>query len=122
MLPIKTPLFSLCSIALLVITFSGCSSKNVNIIGEKRIDIVEHRSIQEGSILKVIAELENDDFDEVEGFVYQVEWFDKNGILVESTAWKPITIHKNQKVQIVETSGIPNVSNYKIVVSVPEKK
>jgi len=122
MLPIKTPLITLLSVALLAISFSGCSSKNVSIIGEKRIDIVEHRSIQEGSILKVIAELENDDFDEVEGFVYQVEWFDKNGVLIESTAWKPITIHKNQKVQIVETSGIPNVSNYKIVVSVPEKK
>lgn len=122
MLPIKAPLLSVCAIALTLIAFSGCSSKNVSIIGEKRIDIVEHRSIQEGSILKVIAELENDDFDEVEGFVYQVEWFDKNGVLIEATAWKPITIHKNQKVQIVETSGIPNVSNYKIVVSVPEKK
>jgi len=72
-------------------------------------------------LLKVVAELENDDFDEVEGFVYQIEWYDMNGILIESTAWKPITIHKNQKVQIVETSGIPNVSNYKIIVSVPNK-
>ncbi len=122
MLPIKAPLFALCTVALLAISFSGCSSKNVSIIGEKRIDIVEHRSIQEGSLLKVIAELENDDFDEVEGFVYQVEWYDKNGILIEATSWKPITIHKNQKVQIVETSGIPAVSNYKIIVSVPEKK
>lgn len=121
MSPTKTALLSL-SLALLTgIVFSGCSSKNITIIGEKRVDIVMHKSFQEGSLLKVVAELENDDFDEVEGFVYQIEWYDMNGILIESTAWKPITIHKNQKVQIVETSGIPNVSTYKIIVSVPNK-
>ncbi|MDP2850764.1 MAG: DUF1425 domain-containing protein [Sulfuricurvum sp.] len=117
MSPTKTALLSLS----LALAFSGCASKNVTIIGEKRVDIVMHKSFQEGSLLKVVAELENDDFDEVEGFVYQIEWYDMNGILIESTAWKPITIHKNQKVQIVETSGIPNVSTYKIIVSVPNK-
>lgn len=122
MLLTKTALLSFCTSAFMLIGFSGCSSKNISIIGEKRVDIVMEKSIQEGSLLKVIAELENDDFDEVEGFVYQIEWYDKNGVLIESTAWKPITLHKNQKVQIVETSGIPNVSNYKIIVSVPEKK
>lgn len=122
MLLTKTALLSFCTAAFVFIGFSGCSSKNISIIGEKRVDIVMEKSIQEGSLLKVIAELENDDFDEVEGFVYQIEWYDKNGVLIESTAWKPITLHKNQKVQIVETSGIPNVSNYKIIVSVPEKK
>lgn len=122
MLITKTSLLSLCMGTFLLMFMSGCSSKNVTVIGEKRVDIVMEKSIQEGSVLKVIAELENDDFDKVEGFVYQIEWYDKNGVLIESTAWKPITIHKNQKVQIVETSGIPNVSNYKIIVSVPEKK
>jgi uncharacterized protein YcfL len=121
MSPTKITLFSLSFALISGILFSGCSSKNVTIIGEKRVDIVMHKSFQEGSLLKVVAELENDDFDEVEGFVYQIEWYDMNGILIDSTAWKPITIHKNQKVQIVETSGIPNVSNYKIIVSVPNK-
>ncbi|DAB37852.1 MAG TPA: hypothetical protein CFH83_09020, partial [Sulfuricurvum kujiense] len=79
MSPTKTAFFSL-SLALLTgIVFSGCASKNITIIGEKRVDIVMHKSIQEGSLLKVVAELENDDFDEVEGFVYQIEWYDMNG-------------------------------------------
>ncbi len=100
---------------------SGCSSKNISIIGEKRVDIIMHKSVQEGNFLKIVAELENDDNDETEGFVYQVEWYDKNGIILDTTPWKPITIHKNQKVQVVELSTRTDVVDYKIIVSVPNK-
>ncbi len=117
MLPTKKVLIALSASLILM----GCSSKEINIIGDKRVDIIQHKSIKEGNFLKVIADLENDDFDEVEGFVYRIEWFDANGILKDTTAWKPIVIHKNQKVQIVEMSNIPEVTTYKIVVSVPEK-
>ena len=57
----------------------------------------------------------------VEGFVYRIEWFDKFEVLKETTAWKPITIYKNQRVQIVEMSTMPDVTTYKIIISVPEK-
>lgn len=117
MLPTKKVLIALAASVFLM----GCSSKEVSIIGDKRVDIVQHKSIKEGKFLKVIADLENDDFDEVEGFVYRIEWFDENGVLKDTTGWKPIVIHKNQKVQIVEMSNLPEVTTYKLVVSVPEK-
>jgi uncharacterized protein YcfL len=121
MSPTKDVLIALGLSALLVTFFSGCSSKNINIIGEKRVEITKHKSIQEGNFLKIMAELENDDYDETEGFVYQIEWYDKNGFIKETTSWKAITIHKNQKVQIVETTNIPDIVDYKIIVSVPNK-
>lgn len=117
----KNVLISLSLSIFLAGFYSGCSSKNINIIGEKRVEITKHKSIQEGNFLKIMAELENDDYDETEGFVYQIEWYDKNGIIKETTPWKPITIHKNQKVQVVEMTNIPDIVDYKIIVSVPNK-
>lgn len=119
-MPITKSLTPLYAAGILLVLMSGCASK-VDIIGEERVEINHHKSFQEGAFLKVVAELENDDNDETEGFVYQIEWYDKNGIIKDTTPWKPITIHKNQKVQIVEMSSIPDVVDYKIIVSVPEK-
>ena len=109
-------------ISTLMLAFcTGCSSKNIHIIGEKRVEITKHKSIHEGNFLKIMAELENDDYDETEGFVYQIEWYDKNGLIKDTTPWKAVTIHKNQKVQIVEMTNIPDIVDYKIIVSVPNK-
>jgi len=117
----KNIIFTLGIGTLLLAFFARCSSKNINIIGEKRVAITKHKSVQEGSFMKIMAELENDDNDETEGFVYQIEWYDKNGFIKEATAWKAITIHKNQKVQVVEMTNIPDIVDYKIIVSVPNK-
>jgi len=117
----KNILISLGISTLAVVFIPGCSSKNINIIGEKRVEITKHKSVQEGNFLKIMAELENDDMDETEGFVYQIEWYDKNGFIKDTTPWKAITIHKNQKVQVIEMTNIPDIVDYKIIVSVPNK-
>ena len=119
-MPITKPVIAVFIAGTILLLATGCASK-VDIIGDKRVEINQHKSFQEGNFLKVMAELQNDDDDETEGFVYQVEWYDKNGIIKDTTPWKPITIHKNQKVQIVEMSSVPDVVDYKIIVSVPDK-
>lgn len=110
------------ALSILFITFfCACSSKNITVIGEKRVEIIQHKSIQEGNFLKIMAELQNDDHDETEGFVYQIQWYDKNGFIKDTTPWKAITIHKNQTVQVTEMTNIPDIVDYKIIVSVPNK-
>jgi uncharacterized protein YcfL len=112
---------SLAIITLLLAFSTGCTQKNINIIGEKRVDITKYKSVQEGNFMKIMAELENTDNDNTEGFVYQIEWYDKNGFIKDTTPWKAITIHKNQKVQVIEMTNIPDIVDYKIIVSVPNK-
>lgn len=117
----KNVLISLSLSTLLIALFFGCSSKNINIIGEKRVEIIKHKAVQEGTFLKIMADLENTDNDETEGFVYQIEWVDKNGLIKDTTPWRAVTIHKNQKVQIVEMTNMPDIVDYNIIVSVPNK-
>lgn len=117
----KNSIISLAISTLLLAFTAGCSSKNIDIIGEKRVSIIKHKNVQEGNFMKIMAELENSDNDETEGFVYQIEWYDKNGFIKETTPWKAVTIHKNQKVQVIEMTNIPDIVDYKIIVSVPNK-
>lgn len=117
----KNRLLSLGTSVLVVALLTGCAPKNINIIGEKRVEITKYKSVQEGNFLKIMAELENTDNDNTEGFVYQIEWYDKNGFIKDTTPWKAITIHKNQKVQVIEMTNIPDIVDYKIIVSVPNK-
>ncbi len=122
MLPIKNSIMTITIGTLLVSIFSGCAGKNQeNFIGKERVVLKEHKSFQEGKFLKVAATFENEDDDEVEGMVYQIEWLDARGIVVDSTAWKPFTIIGKQKINVVDMANRPDVTDYRITISTPNK-
>ena len=122
MLPINKTVISMAFGAALALTFSGCSSKNqVNFIGKERVLLKEHKSFKEGKFLKVTAAFENDDDTNVEGMVYQIEWLDSKGILVDQTSWKPLTIVGRQKINVVDMANRQDVTDYRIIISTPNK-
>lgn len=108
--------------ALLSIGMSGCASKNQeHFIGKERVVLKEHKSFQEGKFLKVAATFENDDDTEVEGMVYQIEWLNSRGIVVDQTPWTPFTIIGRQQIHVVNMANRPDVTDYRIVISTPNK-
>ena len=121
MLATKFNLISLISTALLLVTFSGCSNANPLIIGKETVRIDKQKSVQEGKFLKVMFEFVNEDNDNVEGMVYQVEWMDAKGFVKDSTAWKPLTIIGKQRIQVVEMTNLPDIADYRIQISTPNK-
>lgn len=105
-----------------LLLLSGCADKShENFIGKKRVIIKEQKSFQEGNFLKVATTFENDDDTEVEGMVYQIEWLDSRGIVVDQSAWKPFTIVGKQQIHVVDMANRPDVTNYRIVISTPNK-
>lgn len=122
MLLIKKSLIPAALTAILALTFTACSGKNQeNFIGKERVLLKEHKSFQEGKFLKVTATFENDDDTEVEGMVYQIEWIDSRGIVVDTTSWKPFTIIGKQKVHVVDMANRTDVTDYRIIISTPNK-
>ena len=75
------------------------------------------RTIKEGDFLKIMVEFINADDGENEDFVYQIEWYDENGMLKETTSWKPKRVIGNQKLKIIEMTTVPNIVDYKIIIS-----
>lgn len=122
MLAIKSIIISLVSTAFLLISFTGCSnSHSPNIIGKETVRVDKQKSVQEGKFLKVMFEFVNEDDDEIEGMVYQVEWIDAKGFVKDSTAWKPLTIIGKQRIQVVEMTNLPDIADYRIQISTPNK-
>lgn len=122
MLHIKSIIALLISTVFLSTSFTGCSNTHSpNIIGKKTVLIDKQKSVQEGKFLKVMFEFVNEDDDEVEGMVYQVEWIDSKGFVKDSTAWKPLTIIGKQRIQVVEMTSLPEIADYRIQISTPNK-
>lgn len=107
---------------MLLVSFSGCSNvHSPNIIGKETVLIDKQKSVQEGKFLKVMFEFVNEDNNNVEGMVYQVEWIDAKGFVKDSTAWKPLTITGKQRIQVVEMTNLPDIADYRIQISTPNK-
>lgn len=115
MLAIKTALLTI------VLGIFSVLLAGETIIGKERVVLKEHKSFQDGKFLKVIATFENEDDDEVEGMVYQIEWLDSKGIVVDTTSWKPFTIIGKQKINVVDMAHRQDVTNYHINISTPNK-
>jgi hypothetical protein len=120
MLPTKNALLSLTLGSLLFLGTYGYAGSSA-VIGKERVVIKEHKSFQEGKFLKVTATFKNDDDTEVEGMVYQVEWLDSRGMMVDQTSWKPFTIIGKQQIHVVDMAYRPDVTDYRIVISTPNK-
>lgn len=122
MLLTKNTFHSLTLGSLLVLGMGGCAGKNQEyFIGKERVVLKEHKSFQEGKFLKVAATFENEDDTEVEGMVYQIEWIDSRGLVVDQTPWTPFTIIGKQQIHVVNMANRPDVTDYRIVISTPNK-
>ena len=92
-------------------------NNKVSFVDDMDVLVSSIRTIKEGDFLKIIVEFINADDGENEDFVYQIEWYDENGMLKETTSWKPKRVIGNQKLKIIEMTTVPNIVDYKIIIS-----
>ena len=135
MLNIKSVLLSLSALVLL----SGCANQNmqmqreavmeknkaydvdkVSFVDDMDVLISSIKTFQENNLLKVMIEFMNADDGKSRHFVYKIEWYDQYGMIRDTTSWRPKQVIGNQKVKVVESATLPNVVDYKIVISTKE--
>lgn len=92
-------------------------NNKVSFVDDMDVLVSSIRTIKEGDFLKIMIEFINADDGENEDFVYQIEWYDENGMLKETTSWKPKRVIGNQKLKIIEMTTVPNIVDYKIIIS-----
>ena len=102
------------------------SNKNLDVnkvsfVDDMDVLVSNIKTIKEGEFLKLMVEFVNADNGSNEDFVYQIEWYDDNGILKETTSWKYKRVVGNQKLKIVEMSTVMNIVDYKIIISTKNK-
>lgn len=79
------------------------------------VDTVSH--VVEGDFLVLSAVLVNDDPDDIGHSVYRVLWFNKDGVMIEQTAWRPVVVKGGAPVYIKERSTVPGATEYTILIS-----
>lgn len=101
----------------LLFSISACSRPNHIYTDTKdvKIENISHR--EEGNFLVVSAVLVNKDKSSVQNSVYRVLWFDKNGELIEESAWRPIVIKGGTPVYVKERSTVPGATEYTVLIS-----
>ena len=92
-------------------------NNKVSFVDDMDVLVSSIRTIKEGDFLKIMVEFINADDGENEDFVYQIEWYDENWMLKETTSWKPKRVIGNQKLKIIEMTTVPNIVDYKIIIS-----
>lgn len=92
-------------------------NNKVSFVDDMDVLVSSIRTIKEGDFLKIMVEFINADDGENEDFVYQIEWYDENGMLKETTSWKPKRVIGNQKLKIIEMTTVSNIVDYKIIIS-----
>lgn len=93
------------------------SNDKVSFIDDMDVLVSDIRVIKQGDFLKIMLEFINEDNGANEDFVYQIEWYDKNGMLKDTTSWRPGRVIGNQKLKVIEMATLPTITDYKIIIS-----
>ncbi len=80
-----------------------------------KIDSINH--VEDGDFLVVSAVLVNSDKDSIQHSVYRVLWFDKDGVMIEQTSWRPVIVKGGAPVYIKERSTVPGATEYTVLIS-----
>lgn len=104
-------------LAVVCLVFSGCGRSTYMYTDTKdvKVDSVNHKV--DGDFLVISAVLLNKDKGSFHLSVYRVLWFDKDGAMIEQTAWRPVIVKGGEPKYIKERSTVPGATEYTILIS-----
>ena len=106
---------SLLLVFLLFVT--ACGRPQYEYLDNKDVRVESINQVQEGEFLIVNAVLRNADADEAIDSVYRIEWFGKEGNLIEKTSWRPLKVKGGASMPLRERSTIPGAVEFTLILS-----
>lgn len=99
------------------LTFAGCGRSTHIYTDTKDVKVDSITHVADGDFLVVSAVLVNDDNSKIQHSVYRVLWFDKDGAMIEQTAWRPVIVKGGAPVYVKERSTVPGAVEYTVLIS-----
>jgi uncharacterized protein YcfL len=93
------------------------NTNKVSFVDDMDVLVSDIKTIRQGNFLKVMVEFINEDNGDDVDFVYQIEWYDQDGMLKDTTSWRQARVIGNQKLKVSEMATLPSVTDYKIIIS-----
>ncbi len=107
----------LCAALLCCLALLGCGRATHMYTDTEDVTVEEISHVADGDFLVVSAVLVNEDEDDISHSVYRVVWFDKDGAMIEQTAWRPVIVKGGAPVHIKERSTVPGATEYTVLIS-----
>lgn len=104
-------------VAVCLLAFAGCGRSTHIYTDNKDVKVDSITHVEDGDFLVISAVLVNADNDEIQHSVYRVLWFDKDGAMIEQTAWRPVIVKGGAPVYIKERSTVPGATEYTVLIS-----
>ena len=99
------------------LAFAGCGRETHVYTDTKDVEVESISHVVDGDFLVLSAKLVNDDDDSIQHSVYRVLWFDKDGMMIEQTSWRPVIVKGGDPVYIKERSTVPGATEYTVIIS-----
>lgn len=99
------------------LAFAGCGRSTHVYTDTKDVKVDSISHVADGDFLVISAVLVNDNKSSVQHSVYRVLWFDKDGAMIEQTAWRPVIVKGGDTVYIKERSTVPGATEYTVLIS-----
>lgn len=96
---------------------AGCGRSTHEYLDNNDVKIKSIKHVEDGDFLIVNAVLVNNDGDDIQHSVYRMLWFDKDGMLTEQSAWRPVIVKGKAPVYIKERSTVPGAVEYTLIIS-----
>ena len=97
--------------------FAGCGRSTHVYTDTKDVKVDEISHVADGDFLVISAVLVNKDEDSIQHSVYRVLWFNKDGTMIEQTAWRPVIVKGGAPVYVKERSTVPGAKEYTLIIS-----
>ena len=111
----RISLFAAAVLCCLALAGCGRSTHVYTDTKDVKVDAISHAA--DGDFLVVSAVLVNKDEDAIQHSVYRVLWFNKDGAMIEQTAWRPVIVKGGAPVYIKERSTVPGATEYTVLIS-----
>ena len=95
----------------------GCSSKHVQYLDNDDVKVTKVRLEEKGEFPIAHMYFIHKDEDVIVDTVYRIEWLNSEGETIETTSWRPVTIHGKRKIPVSERATVPGAVDFQVLIS-----
>lgn len=101
----------------LLLLVVACGRSEYEYADSKDVKVETMLKKEVDGFLHVSAVLRNKDTDDVTNSAYRIDFYDKDGFLVDQTSWHPVLVKGGVPVHIQGRSTVPGATEFTVIIS-----
>ncbi len=108
---------SMLPIALCLALLASCGPKRVDYLDNDNVEVTKISLDTSDKFPVAHMYFTHKDKDDVISTVYRIEWLNEQGATIETTSWRPITIHGKRNIPVSEKATVQGAVDFRVLIS-----